>query len=166
MSDTRRTLPAVGAVLDLPAMRALAERYPRALVTDAVRATIAAARGGADIPASGDEWSRDVEARITTRTTPSLRPAINATGVILHTNLGRAPLAAAALDAVAEVARGASTLEYDVERGTRGSRHAHCTALLRDLTGAEDAMIVNNCAAALVLSLQGLAAGREEASRM
>ncbi len=161
MSDTRRTLPAVGAVLDLPAMRALAERYPRALVTDAVRATIAAARSGADIPASGDEWSRDVEARITTRTTPSLRPAINATGVILHTNLGRAPLAAAALDAVAEVARGASTLEYDVERGTRGSRHAHCTALLRDLTGAEDAMIVNNCAAALVLSLQGLAAGRE-----
>ena len=87
--------------------------------------------------------------------------AINATGVVLHTNLGRAPLAPAALEAIAEVARAASTLEYDVALGARGSRHVHCAALLAELTGAEDALVVNNCAAALVLALQTFAAGRE-----
>ena len=81
--------------------------------------------------------------------------------MILHTNLGRAPLAAVALEAMVDVARGASTLEYDLSRGARGSRHVHCAALLAELTGAEDAMVVNNCAAALVLALQAFAAGRE-----
>ncbi|MCE9601052.1 MAG: L-seryl-tRNA(Sec) selenium transferase [Gemmatimonadetes bacterium] len=142
-------------------MQALADRLPRALVTEALRAVIAAARAGAALPAEDDAWIRAVESHVAERTRPSLRAAINATGVVLHTNLGRAPLAPAALEAIAEVARAASTLEYDVALGARGSRHVHCAALLAELTGAEDALVVNNCAAALVLALQTFAAGRE-----
>ncbi|NUS98267.1 MAG: L-seryl-tRNA(Sec) selenium transferase, partial [Gemmatimonadaceae bacterium] len=81
--------------------------------------------------------------------------------VVLHTNIGRAPLAASARAAVAAIAEGFSNLEYDLDRGARGSRHSHAVALLRELTGAEDAMVVNNCAAALLLALGELAAGRE-----
>jgi L-seryl-tRNA(Ser) seleniumtransferase len=92
---------------------------------------------------------------------PSLRRVINATGVVLHTNLGRAPLAGAAIDAVGDVARGYANLEYDLERGERGSRHGHLAGLLRDLTGAEDALVVNNNAAACLVALAALAAGRE-----
>jgi L-seryl-tRNA(Ser) seleniumtransferase len=91
---------------------------------------------------------------------PSLRPVINATGVVLHTNLGRAPLAGAARAAVEGVARSFSKLEYDLEVGERGSRYDHCAELLMELTGAESALVVNNNAAALVLALNTLAAGR------
>jgi L-seryl-tRNA(Ser) seleniumtransferase len=90
-----------------------------------------------------------------------LRRVINATGVVLHTNLGRAPLAQAAIDAMASVAAGFSNLEYDLSAGARGSRYVHCAALLRELTGAEDALVVNNCAGALVLALDTVAGGRE-----
>jgi L-seryl-tRNA(Ser) seleniumtransferase len=90
-----------------------------------------------------------------------LQPVFNATGVVLHTNLGRAPLADVAIEAISRVASGYATLEYDVERGERGSRHVHCRDLLRELTGAEDALVVNNCAAALVLALDTLAHGRD-----
>ncbi len=159
--DARRKTPAVGVVLERPAVRALMGRLPRALVTDAVRTLLAGAREGTPLPESDEEWAAALFGLIDARTAPSLRAAINATGVVLHTNLGRAPLAIAALEASAEVARGASTLEYDVASGARGSRHVHCAGLLRELTGAEDAMVVNNCAAALVLALQALAAGRE-----
>jgi L-seryl-tRNA(Ser) seleniumtransferase len=93
--------------------------------------------------------------------TPSLRRVINATGVVLHTNLGRAPLAPAAVDAIARVAQGFSNLEYDLEKGVRGSRYVHCSDLLRELTGAEDALVVNNGAAALVLVLNTVADGRD-----
>ena len=161
MTDTRRALPAVGVVLEREGLRALSDRVPRVLLIDAVRAVIAEARDGAPLPADDDAWVRSVWSRIAARTQPSLRAAINATGVVLHTNLGRAPLAPAAIEAIAEVAHGASTLEYDVARGTRGARHLHCAPLLAELTGAEDALVVNNCAAALVLALQALAAGRE-----
>ncbi|MCL8207126.1 MAG: L-seryl-tRNA(Sec) selenium transferase [Actinomycetia bacterium] len=92
---------------------------------------------------------------------PHLRPVINATGVILHTNLGRAPLGQAALDHIAAVARGYSTLEFDVERGERGSRHSHVEDLLTALSGAEAAMVVNNNAAAVFLALAELAHDRE-----
>jgi L-seryl-tRNA(Ser) seleniumtransferase len=102
-----------------------------------------------------------VSARLAAARRPSLRPAINATGVVLHTNLGRAPLPRAAIDAVAAVAAGYSNLEYDLERGARGSRYVHASALLRELTGAEDALVVNNCAAALVLALDTMAHGRD-----
>lgn len=161
MTDTRRRLPAVGTVLERPAVRALCERVPRTLVADAVRTLLARGREGAALPADDAGWAAALAAVVEERTRPSLRPALNATGVVLHTNLGRAPLAEAALEAVAEVARGASTLEYDAATGARGSRHVHCAGLLRELTGAEDALVVNNCAAALVLALQALAAGRE-----
>jgi L-seryl-tRNA(Ser) seleniumtransferase len=87
----------------------------------------------------------------------SLRRALNATGVIVHTNLGRAPLAEAARDAVAQAARGYSNLELDLETGRRGSRHAHVSSLLEELTGAEAAMVVNNGAAAVLLSVAALA---------
>jgi L-seryl-tRNA(Ser) seleniumtransferase len=148
-------------VLEHAGLVALAERLPRTLVTEAVRTLIAGARDGAPLPSTDAEWVRAVEAHVAARVQPSLRGAINATGVVLHTNLGRAPLAAAALEAIADVARGASTLEYDLARGARGARHVHCAGLLAELTGAEDALVVNNCAAALVLALQALAAGRE-----
>jgi L-seryl-tRNA(Ser) seleniumtransferase len=90
-----------------------------------------------------------------------LRRVINATGVVLHTNLGRAPLADAAVRAIEEIAGGFSNLEYDIETGQRGSRYSHCVGLLRQLTGAEDALVVNNCAAAMVLSLNALAQRKE-----
>lgn len=156
-----RTLPAVGATLERPSVRALCERWPRSLVTDGVRHIVAQARAGATLPDDDTGWARALTAFLEARTASTLRPAINATGVVLHTNLGRAPLAPAALDAIASVASGAATLEYDVDAGSRGSRHVHCAALLCELTDAEDAIVVNNCAAALVLALQALAQGRE-----
>jgi L-seryl-tRNA(Ser) seleniumtransferase len=86
---------------------------------------------------------------------------INATGVVLHTNLGRAPLADVAVRAIEEIAVGYSNLEYDLETGQRGSRYSHCVGLLRQLTGAEDALVVNNCAAAIVLTLNAIAQRKE-----
>jgi L-seryl-tRNA(Ser) seleniumtransferase len=129
---------------------------------DAVRRAVAAARGGtASAPDTGEEWANAVRAELARAQRPSLRPVINATGVVLHTNLGRAPLARAAIDAMVAVSSGYSNLEYDLDAGARGSRYDHCAALLRELTGAEDALVVNNGAAALVLALDTLADGRE-----
>jgi len=161
MSDERRHLPSVNHLLQHDAVRALLEHTPRALVVDAVRDAIEQARSGAPVPASDAEWARAVEATVRRAQRPSLRRVINATGVVLHTNLGRAPLATVALEAMARVAGGYSNLEYDVDRGERGSRYSHCVSLLRELTGAEDALVVNNNAAALVLALNALAAGRD-----
>lgn len=162
MTDPRRALPSVHALLDLDEVRALGERVPHAVVAGAARAAIAAARaepGGA--PHGDAAWAAAVVAHVERHERPTLQPVLNATGVVLHTNLGRAPLAAAALDAIAEAARGFSSLEYDLAAGARGSRHVHCASLLRELTGAEDALVVNNCAAALVLALNTVADGRE-----
>ena len=100
----------------------------------------------------------DLVARARERLRPSLRRVLNATGVVVHTNLGRAPLAPSARDAVARTAEGYSNLELDVEDGRRGSRHAHVEELLRELTGAEAAMAVNNCAAAVLLAVGALGA--------
>jgi L-seryl-tRNA(Ser) seleniumtransferase len=108
-----------------------------------------------------DEWVERIESALDEFQRPSLRRVINATGVVLHTNLGRAPLAVAALDAIRLTAEGYSNLEYDLETGGRGSRFSHCVDLLRQLTGAEDALVVNNCAAALVLTLNALAQKKE-----
>ena len=93
--------------------------------------------------------------------TPGLRPVLNATGVVLHTNLGRAPLAPEAADRVRQIAVSYSNLEYDLDEGERGSRYAPLLSLLRSLTGAEDAVVVNNNAAAVLLVLTALAQGRE-----
>jgi L-seryl-tRNA(Ser) seleniumtransferase len=161
MTDLRRALPSVGALLERDGIRLLLDDAPRSLVVEAVRATIAAARDGAAAPSTDDAWVAAVRQRLDATRRPSLRPVINATGVVLHTNLGRAPLARAAMDAVAAVAAGYSNLELDLDRGARGSRYVHCAALLRELTGAADALVVNNGAAALVLALNTVADGRE-----
>ena len=160
MTDPRRALPSVSALLDSDAVRPLLAAAPRELVVNAVRDAVAAAREGTDAPRDAREWGEAIRDALVLRQRRSLRPVINATGVILHTNLGRAPLAAAAVAAMQEVAEGYSNLEYDLDRGTRGSRYAHCVGLLRELTGAEDALVVNNGAAALVLALNSLAEGR------
>jgi L-seryl-tRNA(Ser) seleniumtransferase len=152
----------VGVLLDRPEIAALLAYAPRTVLTDAVRATIDAARANPPTtPNDPESWARAVRAELSRRERPSLRPLINATGVVLHTNLGRAPLAGVALQAIVETASVACNLEYDLELGERGSRYVHAVALLRELTGAEDAIVVNNCASALVLALNSLAAGRE-----
>jgi L-seryl-tRNA(Ser) seleniumtransferase len=107
------------------------------------------------------EETVDLVARARARLKPHLRRVLNATGVVVHTNLGRAPLAAEAQAAVAAVANGYSNLELDLASGERGSRHAHVEELLRELTGAEAAMAVNNCAAAVLLAAAALAGGRD-----
>ena len=160
MSDPRRNLPSVSALLEREAVRALLERAPRSVVVDAVRATIDEARSGASVPRDDQAWAAAIGAALARAQRPSLRAVINGTGVVLHTNLGRAPLATVALEAVQRAASGYSNLEYDIERGARGSRYDHCVALLRELTGAEDALVVNNNAAALVLALNTFASGR------
>ncbi|HEV7992487.1 MAG TPA: L-seryl-tRNA(Sec) selenium transferase [Gemmatimonadaceae bacterium] len=162
MTDTRRALPSVGALLESAGVRALLASAPRSLVVDAVRATIAHARDDAPAaPHDEAQWADAIASRLAVTIRPSLRRTINATGIVLHTNLGRAPLAPVALDAIANVAAGYSNLEYDLDEGARGSRYVHCATLLRELTGAEDALVVNNCAAALVLALNTLADGRD-----
>jgi L-seryl-tRNA(Ser) seleniumtransferase len=119
-----------------------------------------AIRAGADAP-DPEHLARAVADRAAVLATPSLRPVINATGVVLHTNLGRAPLPAAAIAQVAAVAAGYSNLEYDLGQGRRGSRAAHLEPLLRDLGGAEAALAVNNNAAAVMLALAALAGDGE-----
>jgi L-seryl-tRNA(Ser) seleniumtransferase len=160
--DPRRALPSVGVLLESIEVAPLLARAPRSLVTEAVRSVVDGAR---EDPASAPNdlagWATAIGERLALLERPSLRPVINATGVVLHTNLGRAPLPAAALHAITETAAVACNLEYDLERGERGSRYVHAVALLRELTGAEDAIVVNNCASALVLALNSLGAGRE-----
>jgi L-seryl-tRNA(Ser) seleniumtransferase len=160
MSDPRRRLPSVDAVLAEADVAALAARHPRALVVRAVRDVLGAARdNGGAAPAEG--WGAAVASRLGGLAAPSLAPVINATGVVLHTNLGRALLAPAAVRAMTAVAQSYASVEYDLERGARGSRHAICRDVLVELTGAEDALVVNNAAAGLLLALSALARGGE-----
>ena len=157
--DARERLRALPSVEELAA--SLPE-VPHTLAVKAAREAIAARReavmGGA--AAEGD-LREDALARARAADRPSLRRVVNATGVIVHTNLGRAPLPDAALDAVREAAAGYSNLEYDMGGGARGSRHAHVEGLLCELTGAEAAIAVNNCASAVLLAAAALAGGRE-----
>jgi L-seryl-tRNA(Ser) seleniumtransferase len=164
-----RQLPKVDALLEREDLRALAQTMPRALVVDAVREAIDAKREqvllgepaaiGVDVSADAVAAAAVVIAHRKARR--SLRRVINATGIVVHTNLGRSLLADEAVVAVDEVARGYSTLEFDVETGERGSRHVHVEELICKLTGAEAAMAVNNNAAAVMLALAGLARGKE-----
>lgn len=153
-------MPSVGGLLETAETKALLDANPRSIVVNAVRRAIDDARKEAS-SAEITDWAERIESRLRSATTRSLRPVFNTTGVVLHTNLGRAPLAETAIDAVRDVAEGFSNLEYDLATGRRGSRYVHCVALLRELTGAEDAIVLNNCASALVLTLSALARGRE-----
>lgn len=162
-----RELAAVDEVMHLPALARLTETYPRALVTDAVRAVIARLRreileGGREV-APGDlapeqlvPW---VEAVLELAVTPSLKRVINATGVVAHTNLGRSVLPDEALAALQVAGAGYSDLEFDLASGERASRQDHVNDVLRQLTGAEGALVVNNNAAAVLLSLAAMARG-------
>jgi L-seryl-tRNA(Ser) seleniumtransferase len=161
MNDHRRQLPSVDRLLQQPAIQELLEIAPRGAVVAAVRESIAAARTRRAGPP--EHWEEEVRERLVRQSTPSLVPLLNATGVVLHTNLGRAPLAAVAIQAVASVAGGYSSLEFDLPSGTRGSRGDHCRELLRTATGAEDGLAVNNAAGALVLALNAIAEGRDVA---
>lgn len=156
--DGRRALPSVDSLLKLAAVAELIGRLPRNVVVAAARDAVAAVRRTGEFP---DDWGAEVVERALERSAPSLFPVINATGVVLHTNLGRAPLAEPAIRALAAVAAGYSNLELDVATGKRGSRLDHCASLVAETTGAEAGFVVNNAAGALVLALDALATGRE-----
>jgi len=159
-----RQVPSVSCLLEHPRVKDLAARVGRAMAVYAVRRATEDARSEAkkagavasvdDIASHATEVARRV-------CDPTLKPVINATGVVLHTNLGRAPLGPEVMKAVARIATGYSNLEFDLARGRRGSRSEHVLEILRFLTGAEDIVIVNNNAAGIVLALNTLANGRE-----
>lgn len=163
--DKLRSLPQVEEVLRDASLEALSESVPRDLVCDAVRASIDEARqailAGSDADTSIPSIVQATRMRLLALNRPSLRHVVNASGVIIHTNLGRSVLAPAAVRAVNEVASGYSTLEYDTDAMARGSRHAHCEQLICTLTGAEAAIAVNNNAAAVMMVLSEFAAGHE-----
>jgi L-seryl-tRNA(Ser) seleniumtransferase len=146
---------------DLPSVDELAQTSDDPLAVEAARSVLARAREEIQAGADPGELAARLRDELASLRRPHLRRALNATGVVVHTNLGRAPLAEAALERVREVGRGYSNLEYDVQAGSRGSRQDHVAAVLRRLTGAEAALVVNNNAAAVLLALAALAEGRD-----
>jgi len=157
-----RDLPSIDVLLR--AGDHLTARYGHARTVEALRQAVEAARqalaAGSPLP-DRDTLLAQAEAHLSQASRPTLRPVINATGVIIHTNLGRAPLSDEAIAAMQAVAGGYSTLEYDLDSGARGLRHLHSERLLREVTGAPASMVVNNNAAGVLLALSALAAGRE-----
>jgi L-seryl-tRNA(Ser) seleniumtransferase len=151
-----RDLPSVDDLLRASALAGA----PHAIAVAAARAALDRARAAIAEGVEPDLTSL-LESELAAARAYRLRRVINATGVIVHTNLGRAPLAESALERVVEVARGYASLEYDLEAGARGSRQDHLAALMRSLTGAEATLVVNNNAAAVLLAIAAVAAGRE-----
>jgi L-seryl-tRNA(Ser) seleniumtransferase len=164
MREELRKLPSVDRLLQERSVQALAEEYGHDLAVEAIRQALDLARqgimAGQGCP-STDELVEMTRVSLEAQSRPTLRPVINATGVIIHTNLGRAPLSAEARAAMELAARGYTNLEYDLEAGRRGSRYVHAEELLCQLTGAEAALVVNNNAAAVLLTLTASARGRE-----
>lgn len=160
-----RALPSVDALLAEPAINELIIDYGHEATVDALRTAMEATRtrlrSAVDAPIDPHALIESAADVLEARFMPTLRPVINATGVIIHANLGRALLSEAAQGAVLSVAGAYNTLEYDLENGKRGNRRVHAAEMLREITGAEDALVVNNNTAALVLMLAGLAHGRE-----
>src|SRR5262249_23607596 len=159
-----RAIPSVERILRTDAAAPLLVRWRRDHVVETVRLVFAEVRraldAGADVPAGAVLGAR-IAARLEASAAPRLGRVVNATGVVLHTNLGRAPLAEAAVEAVVSAARGAVNLELDLTTGRRGNRDALVEDDLRALTGAQAALVVNNNAAAVLLGIAALAAGRE-----
>jgi L-seryl-tRNA(Ser) seleniumtransferase len=165
-SSILRSIPSVDRLLREPTVALLVERYARGPVLEGARRLLLEWRERVRVdpavmvpPAAA--LAEQLAEQLSRSTQPPLRRAINATGVVLHTNLGRAPLSAAALAAMADVGRGYSNLEYDLDAGARGSRHEHVSAALNRLSGTEAALVVNNNAAAILLALTALAQHRE-----
>jgi L-seryl-tRNA(Ser) seleniumtransferase len=166
-----RSLPAVHRLLSFPEAEELFAGYPESMRTEAIGEVLDVLRQTWGAEMTGEaSWRNQAQpvqillrarAILDRKLTPHLRPVLNLTGTVIHTNLGRAPLSARAVDAVRAVAEGYSNLEYDLETGERGSRHVHAEQLLCDLTGAEAALVVNNNAAAVFLVLKVMAAGGE-----
>ena len=164
MDSSFRHLPSVDKLLSEERLRTLQENYPRELIVAAVRRHLERERlaiaSGSPCP-STQEIVDSIWAEVGTLVSPSLRPVINASGVLLHTNLGRAALSREAIAAMDGVAGGYCNLEFDLDRGRRGSRHIHLERLLCQLTGAEAALVVNNNASAVLLALTALAKRKE-----
>ena len=164
-TNPMRTLPQVEETLRHPALEEVRRAVPHAVVVQAVQDAIEQARqairSGQLTEADASEIARNAALQATALVKPSLRRVVNASGVIVHTNLGRSVLAPEAIDAVNQVMLGYSTLEYDTHAMARGSRHDHCEPLICALTGAEAAIAVNNNAAAVMMVLSEFAAGRE-----
>jgi L-seryl-tRNA(Ser) seleniumtransferase len=164
-----RKIPAVDRLLDSPALIEASSKYPRSLiirainqVLDGMRKSIVAGDGFEDPSELNSEHvSSRVRETVERLASPNLRPIINATGVVVHTNLGRSILAERALRRFRPLSGGYSNLEYDLDKGERGSRYSHVEGILKELTSAESAMVVNNNAAAVLVSLETLAKGRE-----
>lgn len=164
MQTQLRQLPSVDKLLHSEQLAPLTEVHGHALVADAIRAELNLARQQVMAGQPAQSAERLVEAtltRLSVEVRPSLQPVINATGVIIHTNLGRALLSQRAQQAMLQAASAYSNLEYDLEAGTRGSRYTHAADLLCRLTGAEAAVVVNNNAGAVILALTALASGQE-----
>jgi L-seryl-tRNA(Ser) seleniumtransferase len=163
MSDLR-LLPSVDQLLNTPLIEDHISAYGRSLTLQAIRSVLDEVRidyiTSESIP-SQDALLNQIQHKLTAWTTPTLQQVINATGVILHTNLGRAPLSQAALKSIQETASGYSTLEYELDKGRRGSREVHAGDLLKRITGAEAALVVNNNASAVLLILSALAKRRK-----
>jgi L-seryl-tRNA(Ser) seleniumtransferase len=153
-------LPSVDQVLRTTTAALAIERFGRTAVVDAIRVTLASERTSGRV-ATKDEIAAGALSHLEARAQPSLRPVFNLTGTVLHTNLGRALIAEASIDAAVAAMRSAVALEFDIASGRRGERDDHVRELLCELTGAEDATVVNNNAAALLLALNTLAKGRE-----
>jgi L-seryl-tRNA(Ser) seleniumtransferase len=167
-ADLLRQIPSVDELLGQPRLAALVQRVDRELVVEIARTVLADLRNritGEGTASVVVLESSVLEERIASMVeqvlASSLQPVINATGVILHTNLGRAPLSAAAAEEISRSATSYSNLEYDLEAGARGKRDVHVAQMLERLTGAEAAIVVNNCAAAVLLVLAALAKGGE-----
>jgi L-seryl-tRNA(Ser) seleniumtransferase len=156
-----RDLPSVDEVLQTEAARHAVDLFGHAMAVDGIRATLAEARSGGASTGGAEAVAAMSLARLEAAAAPSLRPVFNLTGTVLHTNLGRALLAEEAVAAADSAMRRAVALEFDLSGGKRGERDDHVRALLRQLTGAEDATVVNNNAAAVLLVLNTLAKGRE-----
>ncbi|MBE2248209.1 MAG: L-seryl-tRNA(Sec) selenium transferase [Myxococcus sp.] len=156
-----RALPSIDELLLHEQVAPLGAAVARPLLVEACRSAVQHARDQILLGQTEPFDPRSVSRFLEALARPNLRPVINATGVVLHTNLGRAPLAERAVARIAEIARGYCNLELDLDEGERGSRYAHVVELLCALTGAEAALVVNNCAAATLLTLGALAQGRE-----
>ena len=159
-----RRLPAVDKILSDQRLKQFEETYPHSLLVDLVRQQLECERlaiAAGDTSSTIDEIVASVSTRISALANPNLRPVINASGVLLHTNIGRAPLSQESTAAMSAAAASYCNLEYDLDNGTRGSRHVHIEPILCQLSGAEAALVVNNNASAVLLGLTALAKKKE-----